>query len=747
MIAGFPGIGGGPLAEMIFERNAPAWLLALLIGAGVAGVVLLARRYLAWNRLTLTLIAVRLAFLGVLAWCLGLPIEKQALTELRKPRFLVAVDASASMSLSPTSSVPARWSVAQSVLGGAWRETVAAQCEVDAYALVPALSEKMALDQVAQLRPEGPASPLRASLVRMLDRYRGQKLAGLLLLTDALDTREAGDDWINLDWPCPVYTLKVEPPDTWQEETDVAVDSVDAPRRVVVGWNTKLTAVVSGRGTRGETLHVQLFKDRALLQDVPTQLPSAGGTREVSFPLENPAIGAFSYEVVVPPLPGESSTNNNAYALSVQVVDARNRLLYIEDTPRWESKYLTRVLQGNANITPLIFLRGPGGAFLTIGQRGGQTLDLTEAQLGQLKMVILGDLDAKALTDERASRLVRFVEEGGSLLVLGGMRAWGEQGVTTGPMGKVMPVRRVASGPPAEGQFAVALTDEGRAHPAFLTQEGVWDRLPPVLSVFASAQPTAGASVLATAATPEGPRPLIVVQRYGQGKAVVVLTDTLWRWQLDPGSEKPYARFWTQMLQWLMPQKEEISPYQLDLYSETDRLFLGEALTLNARIGTATEAEQPADASVQCVITGPDERALPFPMGRRTVTTAAGRTTPGYAVDFSPEKPGLYKAVAKSEIRGRPVESAAYSFFVQSVTPETAPRAARLDLLERMARASGGRFGDANEIGAALARLSVTADQAERTRYVSRWNSPWLIGLLVGLLALEWYLRRTRNMA
>ena len=105
---------------------------------------------------------------------------------------------------------------------------------------------------------------------------------------------------------------------------------------------------------------LQLYRDGGLLEETAVRLPEEGGTRETAFKLNHPQTGTFLYRVAATPLHRETVTNDNVYAVTVQVVDTRNRLLYIEGPPRWESKFLSRILRHHTAITPACFIRGNG---------------------------------------------------------------------------------------------------------------------------------------------------------------------------------------------------------------------------------------------------------------------------------------------------------------------------------------------------------------------------------------------------
>ena len=124
------------------------------------------------------------------------------------------------------------------------------------------------------------------------------------------------------------------------------IDTVAAARRVTAGWKSEIKVKVSGQGTKGAPLTVQLFENDKLIQEKPTKIPDSGGERDVVFEVERPQTGTFTYRVFIPPLKGEKNKEDNEWSTIVEVVDAKNRLLYAEGVPRWEYKYLRRILLG-----------------------------------------------------------------------------------------------------------------------------------------------------------------------------------------------------------------------------------------------------------------------------------------------------------------------------------------------------------------------------------------------------------------
>jgi uncharacterized membrane protein len=733
--------------EIIYEHAAPVSAIIASIAIILALGVLFFWKFLPGEMAAFYLWPIRAFFFLVLGWCLLMPTQKKALTEVIRSRFLVALDTSGSMGLSPNASVPTRWKTARETLVQPWVTEVEKQCDIEVYPFATELGQpETVAATLGAAAPTGTSSLVREALRGLADRYRGQPVGGLLLLSDGLDTREARSEWAAANWPCPIYTVRLEPAGVWKAEPDVRVDMIDTPRRVVVGWDSELKAVIDGQAA-GQPVRVQLYENNGLLEEVPTQLPEEGGRREVKFTLKHPMIGIFNYEVRVPYLKGESHTNDNTQKITVQVNDAKNRLLFLEDVPRSEAKFLNRVLGENQNVSSLSFNR-VGKRWITFGREQANTTDWTQLPLSTYKIIILGDLEENMLPTVQYEALVQYVEAGGSLVLMGGERAWGKKGFDASPLKKVMPISREGHRPIIEGKFRVNITPDGLVHPAFQRKEDGEFVMPPVLSVYPGSKPTAGAQVLVTATTQEGALPLVIQQRYGQGRVVVVLSDSLWRWQLDPNPvmSKSYARFWTQLIQALVPEQQELDRFSIELYSNTDHPYLGDSLQFSARL-LARGNETLGDLPMTCEITTPAGRKLPFTMKAQNITTSAGKQLPGYMTDVRAEEPGLYQAVARSEIAGTKVESAPYPVYVRPYTPETMPKAADLVALQALARSSGGKFCEPTELNTLLSSLKFAQQEEQRVIYQTLWNNWTILAALVSLLVVEWALRRWRNLA
>src|SRR5690606_12600276 len=132
---------------------------------------------------------------------------------------------------------------------------------------------------------------------------------------------------------------------------------------------------------------------------------------------------------------------------------------------------------------------------------------------------------------------------GGGLLVLGA-RSFAENGLRGTALEAALPVAVTDRGDPAMAGGSrdtnqLTLTADGLLHPIMrLAPEGDatrarWNRVPELSSTAGLGRARPGAVVLATAGGAGGlGRPLVAVQRYGEGRSMIFGGEAAWRWRM-----------------------------------------------------------------------------------------------------------------------------------------------------------------------------------------------------------------------
>lgn len=218
----------------------------------------------------------------------------------------------------------------------------------------------------------------------------------------------------------------------------------------------------------------------------------------------------------------------------------RLRVLLVESQPRWEYRYLKNALLRDRHIAVQTVLLTSDPGFVQEHTDGLSPLAAlpAPARLRDYDVIVLGDV---ARLEDRLYpgafvALGAAVDAGAGLVVIDGEgsgAAW--QRTALGPL---LPVR-FDEGPGVAGQFQVARTAAGEAHPALqldadaAEDRRLWTSLPDLHWHAAARESTSDAQVLAH--HPETARPLVATRRQGQGTVVWLGVDETWRWRAGVG--------------------------------------------------------------------------------------------------------------------------------------------------------------------------------------------------------------------
>ena len=676
----------------------------------------------------------RVAGFLLLAWFVCQPSWRTVRTEYERPSVAIVMDISASMEDNPLGVVQTRAARAVD-----FAQSAELQKQLSAARI---LWFSMGQELRQEWNPEdgfhAPRTFLADQLTKLAARLRGEYLAGILFLSDGLDQSVQRFDASVLGAPVLIPELEDKGTVVRQDVTDFAVGALSYPRRVIAGWKTTIGVTIRRqKGESSSTFEVRLNQAGKNLQVQQVTFDARESLRRLSFEVTPEVPGQLVYEVAIAP-ESDADPGNNRRELLIDVTDSRERLLYLEGTPRWEFKFLKRSLLAEKNFQLSAYLKAGDGAFINFDEagEGGKLPPLDANGLRPYRTIILGDLGADAVTAQEAEAIRLFVEKGGGLLLSVGTKALANGGIgTQAAIAGLLPAVSSAGSTMNEGRYAVDFTPEGRAMPVFASlAEAV--RFPPLLSVWGPVKPGEYSTVCL--ATSDG-TPVLLVRRYGQGRVALLLSDSLWRWQMGgeagPAAKGLYGRFVTQLLHWLVPKQGEDSAHEeLQVVVAESEVELGQQVVLGAIGG-------PPGANVTCKVTTPSGKSLVFPMTQARLGTEVGLFALqfGKRCEFVPEEAGTYRIeMVSADGTGRA------STLLLARYPEHEKTGAPIDrvFLARLAKETGGRLILWSERFHSLADLKLEPRQYQTTIERPIWNQwPWLAALLC-LFCLEWWLRR-----
>jgi hypothetical protein len=424
----------------------------------------------------------------------------------------------------------------------------------------------------------------------------------------------------------------------------------------------------------------------------------------------------------------------------ITVLKGGLNVLYIEGTARVESKFLRRAIDASPDIK-LDYLR--------IDARKPETkpADLAERfKPGKYDVYILGDIDSSAFTSEELGQLAAVVERGAGLMMLGGFHSFGAGGYGRTPLANVLPIgidrlERQNFGEPLRTDLHLAGRPKMKPTQIGLTQSlmqlasrdrnaSVWAELPPLEGAnrFRALKP--GAQVLAEN---EAQQPLLVAKDYGLGRVLAFAGDSTWRWWMT-GYEVPHRRFWRQTILWLA-RKDESSEGKVSIVLDQRRFAPGARVEFTA-IAHTPEGEAIPDAVFTADVLTPTKQTLPVRHRKQ------GDGIQGAFLEA--EVPGDYVLHVSATHNGMPVGEARARFLVYEQDLELDNPAADRALLESLAAMTGGKSIAPEQLGSLLDELKVATDklQVEIQSKQSLWDTWPFFLAFVGLLAVEWYLRK-----
>ncbi|OFW03891.1 MAG: hypothetical protein A3I61_07555 [Acidobacteria bacterium RIFCSPLOWO2_02_FULL_68_18] len=431
----------------------------------------------------------------------------------------------------------------------------------------------------------------------------------------------------------------------------------------------------------------------------------------------------------------------------------RRRVLMIEGAPGFEHAFIKRALAGDPGIEVDSVVRkgrdvrGASTYYVQAADRRAPHLTTGFPQeppaLYEYDAVILANVEADALSRAQLEMLARFVDErGGGLLVLGA-KSFAQQGFAGTSLEPVLPVGLTGRGSGvmrasirAESSLLVNLTAEGRVHPVMRIDEPDaleqrWRMAPPLSGVAALGALRPGAQALALVHASDGPRPLVVVQRYGQGRSMVFTGEASWRWRMQlPSANRTHELFWRQAVRW-------VSASAPDPVTVVPLPGLAPGASAAIAVDVRSEAFRPiVDADVRVSVAGPGGTS------RDVAARLADAQTGRYAVDLRFDEPGIYHVSAAATREGAPLGRARRAVLVGGADLEMADPRLNEAVLRRVALAGGGGYVPAAEASALSSLLKAAAGAPGAPQLEELWHNAWIFVALVGLLASEWMLRR-----
>jgi len=389
---------------------------------------------------------------------------------------------------------------------------------------------------------------LMTALGEALAEVPRARLAGAILLTDGqihdLDRAPA--------LPAPLHALLTGHQDDWDRRLVIR----NAPAFAILGEEVTLTLRIEDQGkvpaAMGETTQIAIAIDGGAPQSYTVPL-----NRDLELPVKLDHAGRNVIQFSVAAEAGELTDRNNAAVVQINGVRDRLRVLLVSGEPHAGERTWRNLLKSDSSVDLVHFtiLRPPdkhdGVPVSELSLIAFPTRELFLDKIDEFDLIIFDRYKRRGILPMIYFDNVRdYVEKGGALLVAAGPDFASADSIYRTPLSEILPAAPTAR--VVEEGFRPKVTDLGKRHPvaAGLKAEagGEWGRWFRQIEL----ENAKGQEVMSGA----GDRPLLVLDRVGEGRVALLASDQAWLWSRGFEGGGPQLELLRRLAHWMMKEPE-----------------------------------------------------------------------------------------------------------------------------------------------------------------------------------------------
>jgi hypothetical protein len=577
----------------------------------------------------------------------------------------------------------------------------------------------------------GQSTNLSAALAEVRKRAGEENIQAVVLASDG-NYNEGRNPLNELEGlALPVFAAGAG--DTLRQK-DLVVDRVFTNTIAYAGSMVPVEAYLRSFGYAGRRVEVVIGRGNEVLGRAPVALDAARTEYPVRFSIPAGEEGVHKFVVSVGALPGELTNANNSQTFFLRVLRSRIRVALFAGAPFPDVAALRQAVAEDPQMEIASYVQKSPGAFTPA--------EPPQAAIDSADCIVFCAFPSSLTSDAFIGRLLASMRKSRKpLLYVHGRSA---DAARLRSFDEFLPFTFSGVNPAEEAVFA-AVPEGMRTHPLVADERGgitpdSWDRLPPVFKVRTAFQARPGSEVLAYAriSTVTTNEPLVLTRSVGGVKSFAVTGHGIYRWRLlsqgSPATEKFFPALVSGAVRWLTTRENQ-KPVRVSPLKEIFTTAEG----VGFRAEVYDEQLRPVDnAEVVVRYSAPGRDQFDMALGPIGNGRYEGSDGPVPAGDYG------YRASAKSG--GRDLGTDAGKFSVGPVNVEYLATSMNRPLLEQIAGQSGGGYhplADGDRLWKDLAAKVKLAPREEVTRReIELWNFGWLGGILILLLAVEWFLRK-----
>jgi uncharacterized membrane protein len=616
---------------------------------------------------------------------------------------------------------------------------------------------------LTKIEPIGQTTQVLRSVRTVLDDLTGQRLAGVVILTDGRDTPErpvAEQLAAVKEAGAKIFPIIVG---TDKGPRNVAVQTISVQDSAFKGDIVNVKTTVRATGYNSPQPVTLILKDRKTGNQLlgPDGLAvekkvtlSNDQPQDVELPFKADEIGVMDVAVEAKTAGPEIDDEDNIRTAQLAVLDAKISVLFVDGSPRWDYRYLKNELIRDKTVDVSCLLTSADPTFAQEGDKPIRRFPESIEEMLAYDVVVFGDVDPRQFTDTQLALVADFVgNRGGGFGMVAGPR-YSPQAFHNTAIEPILPVaiNKVEADDPnrviAEG-FRPVLTPVGSDSSIFRfftdrdrNEQFMKNELP--FNFWYCRGLTVKPGVAEAYAehpsdlSPDGRKaPIVVLGRFGAGRTFFSAIDDSWRWRFYTG-ESVFDTYWVQSLRYLARGKK-LGQRRLTFASLRPNYELGETVKLNLRLLDPQLRQQIPDQLPVTIVDGNGQ-----PVSQQVLTRQEGQPDL-FVATFPADRAGRF-AVKLPPISNNPDLS---DLTYEIVTPRLELAQPQVDRTS-LTRIASETLGQAIELDQAAEKLPPLLPSAARIIPVEStqplWDAPIVLVLFVFLITTEWILRKIYGM-
>lgn len=706
--------------------SAPVFLFALFALACTALAIIVYQRTLppVGTPRRRLLAAIRALVLVLILFLIFEPVLRWLDRRDERAKILLLVDKSASMGISDNGII--RDSVLADFLNRSEIKALAADGELRSFVFGDS-AVQTTLDSAQVMPPALVGSDPAKAWQIARSATSSEDIGAIVLLTDGAHNMGPNPERAATESGIPIHTVGIG--DTVLRR-DVLIADLLTNDIAYKGTQVPVRVRVRGQGGAGAVTRLRLLdsKSRTLLDE---NISFDGSLFEQNFDasLTADSEGEIRVTAVIDTIANEVTAENNRRSKIVRVLDSKYNVLLLASSPSADVTFVRQTLGLDTTVEVESYVEVKGGFV------NGKTY--SEDVVSKTDLFVFVNYPAagsnRQLWDDVSKRLV---EDGVPLLY------------QHGPAVSQSSLSRIAARLPVEFQpdvsFERVVLREGESHAALSGRGPLpagWPDLPPALGAVDRVSAKPSAVTVATFANELTPSvnggPAVVLSELNRRRCAAITTFETYRWTLGLARSPQASVFQRELLSrltaWLLAPTEE---KQFILSTDKKVYSTGEPVRMQGQVYGA-DLTPVNDASVLVEVKQGD---------RKEVVSLRSKGNGLYESQFSAWESGDYSFAGSAVLRSDTLGKDDGGFVVEAFNLEWMDSRARWDILQGISQNSGGVFVTASQPDSLFRYLQLPSRVIENSREIPLWNKPYFLWILIGLLAVEWLLRKRSGM-